>query len=134
MLSDSEIGTIHPRVRWDIEHTDPSHPKSVGQWSWGFRTLQSVIDPGDARFRPRVVGVVDVYGTISGSEMERYRPRVRRDLDIGPRDVPRVCLRGNVKVSPHPETTVGGSHARIRNTSSIHLKLQQSGDEHGYPP
>ena len=31
------------------------------QWGWGFHTVRGGIDPGDHHFRPRVVGVVDVW-------------------------------------------------------------------------
>ena len=34
---------------------------AITQWSWGFHTLRSVIDPGDLRFRPQVVGVVEIW-------------------------------------------------------------------------
>ena len=30
-------------------------------WGWGFHTVRGVIDPGGRRFRPRFVGVVDVW-------------------------------------------------------------------------
>ena len=33
---------------------------AITQWGWGFHTLRGGIDPGDLRFRPRVVGVVEV--------------------------------------------------------------------------
>ena len=33
---------------------------AISQWGWGFHTVRSSIDPEDLRFRPRVVGVVQV--------------------------------------------------------------------------
>ena len=42
-------------ARWLHE----SQPTVFSQWGWGFHILQGGVDPGDARFRPRVVGVVD---------------------------------------------------------------------------
>ena len=41
--------------------------------------------PGEIRFRPRAVAVVDVYGRISYPGMGLYPRRERRDLDVGPR-------------------------------------------------
>ena len=49
-----------------------------------FHTLRGGTDPGDLRFRPRVVGVVDVsegFWPRDGS----LSSRVRRDLGVGPR-------------------------------------------------
>ena len=43
-------------------------------WGWGFHTVRSGINPGDLRFRPRVVGVVDIYGRISDLGMGPYPP------------------------------------------------------------
>ena len=40
--------------------TIPSQ-SAIGQWGWGFHTMRGVFDPGDHRFRPQVVGVVDVW-------------------------------------------------------------------------
>ena len=34
---------------------------ATSQWGWGFHTLRSDIDPGELRFRPRVVGVANVW-------------------------------------------------------------------------
>ena len=31
------------------------------QWGWGFHTLRGAIDPEDLIFRPRVVGVVEIW-------------------------------------------------------------------------
>ena len=33
----------------------------ITQWGWGFHTLRGGIDPGDLRFRPQVVGVVEMW-------------------------------------------------------------------------
>ena len=34
---------------------------ATSQVGWGFHTLRGGIDPGDLRFRPRVVGVVEMW-------------------------------------------------------------------------
>ena len=34
---------------------------ATSQLGWGFHTLPGASDPGDPRFRPRVVGVVDIW-------------------------------------------------------------------------
>ena len=34
---------------------------ATGQVGWGFHTLRGGIDPGDLRFRPRGIGVVDIW-------------------------------------------------------------------------
>ena len=42
---------------------------ATSQLGWGFHTLRGGINPGDLRFRPRVVGVVDIWkGFWSGDE------------------------------------------------------------------
>ena len=57
---------------------------AITQWGWGFHTLRGGIDPGDLRFRPRVVEVVDRWkGLLPG--MGTYPPRVRRDLGVDER-------------------------------------------------
>ena len=33
---------------------------AIGRWDWGFHTVRGGVNPGDHRFRPGVVGVVDV--------------------------------------------------------------------------
>ena len=43
---------------------------------WGFHTVEGGIDPGDHRFRPRFVGIVDVWKDFSDSGMGPYPPRV----------------------------------------------------------
>ena len=40
--------------------TIPSQ-SATGRRGWGFHTVRSGFDPGDHRFRPRVVGIVDVW-------------------------------------------------------------------------
>ena len=57
---------------------------AIAQWCWGFHTLRGGIDPGNLRFRPRVVGFLYIYGRVSDLEMGIYSPRVRRDLGVGP--------------------------------------------------
>ena len=49
---------ILPGVRW--LSTIPSQ-SAITQWGWGFHTLRGGIDPGNLRFRPRVVGDLDVW-------------------------------------------------------------------------
>ena len=57
---------------------------ATSQLGWGFHTLRGGINPGDLRFRPRVVGVVDIWkGFESGDET--HPPRVWRDSGVGPR-------------------------------------------------
>ena len=34
---------------------------AITQRGWGFHTVRGGIDPGNIRFRPRVVGVVDIW-------------------------------------------------------------------------
>ena len=34
---------------------------ATSQNGWGFHTLRGGIDPGNLRFRPRVVGVVEIW-------------------------------------------------------------------------
>ena len=46
-----------PGVRWLSTIRSQS---AIGQWDWGFHTVRDCSDPGDLRFRPQVVGVVQV--------------------------------------------------------------------------
>ena len=39
-------------------------PKAITQWPWGFHTLRGGIDTGDLRFRPRALGVVEIWKDI----------------------------------------------------------------------
>ena len=41
---------------------------ATSQWDWGFHTLRGGIDPGDLRFRTRVVGAVDVWKDFSSGD------------------------------------------------------------------
>ena len=34
---------------------------AITKWDWGLHTLRDSIDPGNVRFRPRVVGVVEIW-------------------------------------------------------------------------
>ena len=64
------MGPYPPRVRRDLD-VDPEGQLSprassmspsqsaITLCGWGFPTLRGSIDPGDLRFRPRVVGIVD---------------------------------------------------------------------------
>ena len=49
-------GQLSPRAGF----MSPSR-SAITQWGWGFHTLRGGIDPGNLRFRPRVVRVVDVW-------------------------------------------------------------------------
>ena len=59
----SSAGAAGPR-RWpEVQLSPRAGSKSpsqsvITQWGWGFHTLGGGIDPGDLRFRPRVVGFV----------------------------------------------------------------------------
>ena len=53
------MGNYHPRGALAL-CTIPSQ-SAIGQWVWGFHTVRGGFDPGDHRFRPRVVGVVKVW-------------------------------------------------------------------------
>ena len=67
-------------------HADSMSPSqsAICQWGWGFHILRSGIDPEDLRFRPRVVGVVDVWKDFLSGDGP-YPPRERRDLNVGAR-------------------------------------------------
>ena len=41
---------------------------ATSQLGWGFHTFRGGIDPGDNRFRPRVVGVVEVWRDSSSGD------------------------------------------------------------------
>ena len=49
-------GKLSPRAGF----TSPSQ-SATNQWGWVFHTVRGSIDPGDHRFRSRLVGVVDVW-------------------------------------------------------------------------
>ena len=61
------------------------------QWGWGFYILRGGIDPGKPRFRPRVVGVVEIWKYFNPG-MSPYLPRVWQDLDVVPRGNSRRAL------------------------------------------
>ena len=50
-------GQLSPRTG---SMSSPSQ-SAITQWGWRFQTLRGGIDPGDLRFRPQVVGVVDTW-------------------------------------------------------------------------
>ena len=50
--------TILPGMHWLIYEHQPISDRPVGS---GFHTVRGGVDPGNGRFRPRVVGVVDVW-------------------------------------------------------------------------
>ena len=41
-------------------YTNPSQ-SAISQWDWGFHIVCGGVDQGDRRFRPRFVGVVQVW-------------------------------------------------------------------------
>ena len=53
------MGTCRPRVALAL-FSGPSR-SAIGRRGWGFHTVLGSFDPGDHRFRPQVVGVVDVW-------------------------------------------------------------------------
>ena len=53
------MGTYPPRGALAL-CTIPSQ-SAIGQLGWGRHTVRGGIDPRDHRFRPRVVGVVDIW-------------------------------------------------------------------------
>ena len=73
-ISDPGMGTYPPLVRRDLGigprgnssnelapcHMSPSQ-SAITQWGWGFHTLRGGIDPDDLCFRPRNVGVVEIW-------------------------------------------------------------------------
>ena len=65
------MGSYPPRGALDI-YTNTSQPV-IGWWGWGFYTVQGVVDPGELRFLPRVIGVVD--GRISDPGMVNDAPQ-----------------------------------------------------------
>ena len=68
-----------------------SQPISNQLVGWGFYTAWGGIDPGDLCFRPRVVGVVEIWREFH-PWIQHYPPRVRRDLDVGQRGNSRRAL------------------------------------------
>ena len=57
-ISDPGMRYYRPRVALAF-FSSPSQ-STIGRWGWGFHTVRGGFDPGEHRFRPRVVGVVDV--------------------------------------------------------------------------
>ena len=59
-------GAAGPR-RWSEGQLSPRSgstnlsQSAASQWGWGFHTVRGGIDPGDHRFRPRIVGVIEVW-------------------------------------------------------------------------
>ena len=88
------MGPSPPRELCDLDlGGQPSPPagsmspsqSASSQCGWGFHTVLGGIDPGDPRFRPRVVGVSCRDVKISNPGMRTYPPWVRRDLEVVPR-------------------------------------------------
>jgi len=47
---------------------------ATSQWGWSFHTVRGGIDPGDLRFRPRVVGVVEIWKNCWSGDGKLYSP------------------------------------------------------------
>ena len=75
------IGPYPPRVKLAL-YTSPGQ-SAIRRWGCDFHTMGGGINPGDIRFRPRVVGVVDVWMD-SDPGMGSYRPRVTPTLCKSP--------------------------------------------------
>ena len=58
-ICDPGMGSYRPRVALAL-FSIPSQ-SAIGRNYWGFHTVRRGFDPGDHRFRPRVVGVVDLW-------------------------------------------------------------------------
>ena len=58
-IYDPGMGPCRPRVALAL-FLSPSQ-SAIGRQGWGFHTVRGGFDPGDHRFRPQVVGVVDVW-------------------------------------------------------------------------
>ena len=58
-ISDPGMRPCRPRVALDL-FSSPSQ-SAIGRRGWGFHAVRGGVDPGDHRFRPRIVGVVDVW-------------------------------------------------------------------------
>ena len=73
-ISDPGIGSYRPWVALAL-FSSPSQ-SAISRWGWGFHTVRGGVDPADHRFRPRVVGFVEVYRD-SEPGMGTFPPRVR---------------------------------------------------------
>ena len=60
----------------------PGNQQSL-RGGWGFHTLLGGIDPGDLRFRPRVVGVIEIWKYFESGDEKLSSPGV-----AGPRRCP----------------------------------------------
>ena len=49
----------------------PASESAITQLGWGFHILRGGIDPGDLRFRPRVVGFVEIYTSWASLKLAR---------------------------------------------------------------
>ena len=58
-ISDPGMGHWRPRVALAL-FSSPSQ-SVISRQDWGFHTARGGFDSGDRRFRPRVVGVADVW-------------------------------------------------------------------------
>ena len=76
-------------------------PSSITQWSWGFHTVWGGIAPGDLRFRPGVVLVVEIWNDLRSAEGNLSFPSA-----AGPQRGPEG------KISPRPGS-MGPSQSAI---------------------
>ena len=58
-ISDPGMGPCRPPLAVAL-FSCPSE-SAIGRWDWGFHTVRGGFDPGDHRFGPQIVGVVDVW-------------------------------------------------------------------------
>ena len=73
----------------------------ISQWGWGFNTLRGGIDPGDLRFRLRVVRVVDIWKRFWSGDETLSSPGM-----TGPRRCPETQLSPRAgSVSPSQSAT-----------------------------
>ena len=79
-----DLGMASYRSRLALAIFSIPSESAIGQWGWGFHTVRGGFDPADHRFRPRVVGVVHVYGGIYDPGMGSYRPQVALDIFSSP--------------------------------------------------
>ena len=71
-IYDPGMGYYRPRGAL-VLCTIPSQ-SAIGQWGWGFHTVRGGIDPGDRLFRPRFVGVVDVWNDVETGDGALFSP------------------------------------------------------------
>ena len=57
----SDPGMVHCRPRVALAFFSSPGQSAIGRRGWGFHTVRGGFNPGDHRFRPHVVEVVDVW-------------------------------------------------------------------------